>query len=211
MIDLRYLAEPLRLNDDDEEPQKEEKPEQSPYLMKKMEQLFLKNRAVYLWGPVEDKSARDVVSKLLLLDADKPGKEIKFYINSPGGVVTSGMVIYDTMQMIQSPVTTICMGLAASMGSILLSGGVKGKRFIYPHGEVMIHQPSIGGYFQATSADIEIHAKQMQRTKEISAQILAKNTGKSIERILKDFDRDYWMDAKEAVDYGIVDGTIDKL
>jgi ATP-dependent Clp protease protease subunit len=211
MIDLRYLAEPLRLNDDDEEPQKEEKPEQSPYLMKKMEQLFLKNRAVYLWGPVEDKSARDVVSKLLLLDADKPGKEIKFYINSPGGVVTSGMVIYDTMQMIQSPVTTICMGLAASMGSILLSGGVKGKRFIYPHGEVMIHQPSIGGYFQATSADIEIHAKQMQRTKEISAQILAKNTGKSIEQILKDFDRDYWMDAKEAVDYGIVDGTIDKL
>ena len=211
MIDLNYLAEPLRLNDDDEEPQKEEKPEQSPYLMKKMEQLFLKNRAVYLWGPVEDKSARDVVSKLLLLDADKPGKEIKFYINSPGGVVTSGMVIYDTMQMIQSPVTTICMGLAASMGSILLSGGIKGKRFIYPHGEVMIHQPSIGGYFQATSADIEIHAKQMQRTKEISAQILAKNTGKSIERILKDFDRDYWMDAKEAVDYGIVDDTIDKL
>jgi ATP-dependent Clp protease protease subunit len=144
MIDLKY-NEPLRLNDDDDEPQKEEKPEQSPYLMKKMEQLFLKNRAVYLWGPVEDKSARDVVSKLLLLEADKPGKEIKFYINSPGGVVTSGMVIYDTMQMIQSPVTTICMGLAASMGSILLSGGVKGKRYIYPHGEVMIHQPSIGG------------------------------------------------------------------
>jgi len=210
MIDLKY-NEPLRLNDDEEEPQKEEKPEQSPYLLKKMEQLFLKNRAVYLWGPVEDKSARDVVSKLLLLDADKPGKEIKFYINSPGGVVTSGMVIYDTMQMIQSPVTTICMGLAASMGSILLSGGVKGKRYIYPHGEVMIHQPSIGGYFQATSADIEIHAKQMQRTKEISAQILAKNTGKSFERIMKDFDRDYWMDAKEAVEYGIVDNLIDKL
>src|SRR4051812_23506248 len=211
MIDSKYLVEPLTMNDDDDEPQKEEKPEQSPYLMKKMEQLFLKNRAVYLWGPVEDKSARDVVSKLLLLDADKPGKEIKFYINSPGGVVTSGMVIYDTMQMIQSPVTTICMGLAASMGSILLSGGVKGKRFIYPHGEVMIHQPSIGGYFQANSADIEIHAKQMQRTKEISAQILANNTGKSYERIMKDFDRDYWMDAKEAVEYGIVDGIVDKL
>src|SRR5580765_2633833 len=210
MIDLKYY-EPLRLNEDDDEPQKEDKPEQSPYLMKKMEQLFLKNRSVYFWGPVEDKSARDVVSKLLLLDADKPGKEIKFYINSPGGVVTSGMVIYDTMQMIQSPVTTICMGLAASMGSILLSGGVKGKRFIYPHGEVMIHQPSIGGYFQAASADIEIHAKQMQRTKEISAQILAKNTGKSLERIMKDFDRDYWMDAKEAVEYGIVDSIVEKL
>ena len=210
MIDLKYY-EPLRLNEDDDEPQKEDKPEQSPYLMKKMEQLFLKNRSVYFWGPVDDKSARDVVSKLLLLDADKPGKEIKFYINSPGGVVTSGMVVYDTMQMIQSPVTTICMGLAASMGSILLSGGVKGKRYIYPHGEVMIHHPSIGGYFQATSADIEIHAKQMQRTKEISAQILARNTGKSVERIMKDFDRDFWMDAKEAVEYGIVDGIVDKL
>jgi ATP-dependent Clp protease protease subunit len=210
MIDLKNIS-PLRLNEDEEEPQKEEKPEQSPYLMKKMEQLFLKNRSVYLWGPVEDKSARDVVSKLLLLDADKPGKEIKFYINSPGGVVTSGMVIYDTMQMIQSPVSTICMGLAASMGSILLSGGVKGKRYIYPHGEVMIHQPSIGGYFQATSADIEIHAKQMQRTKEISANILANNTGKSFERIMKDFDRDYWMDAKEAVEYGIADEIVEKL
>ncbi len=211
MIDLKYSIEPSRLNDEEEEQPKEEKPEQSPYLMKKMEQLFLKNRAVYLWGAVEDKTARDVVSKLLLLDADKPGKEIKFYINSPGGVVTSGMVIYDTMRMMQSPVITICMGLAASMGSILLSGGVKGKRLIYPHGEVMIHQPSIGGYFQATSADIEIHAKQMQRTKEISAKVLANNTGKTYEQILKDFDRDYWMDAKEAVEYGIVDSIVEKI
>jgi len=210
MVDMKYL-DPLRLNDEEEEQPKEDKQEQSPYLMKKMEQLFLKKRAVYLWGPVEDKSARDIVSKLLRLDADKPGQEIKFYINSPGGVVTSGMVIYDTMRMIQSPVITICMGLAASMGSILLSGGIKGKRLIFPHGEVMIHQPSIGGYFQAASADIEIHAKQMQRTKEISAQILAQNTGKSFERILKDFDRDYWMDAKEAVDYGIVDTVVEKL
>jgi ATP-dependent Clp protease protease subunit len=211
MNDLKYLVDPLRLNDEEEEQPKEDKQEQSPYLMKKMEQLFLKKRAVYLWGAVEDKSARDVVSKLLLLDADKPGQEIKFYINSPGGVVTSCMVIYDTMRMMQSPVVTICMGLAASMGTILLSGGVKGKRLIYPHGEVMIHQPSIGGYFQATSADIEIHAKQMQRTKEISAQILANNTGKSYERILKDFDRDYWMDAKEAVEYGIVDSIVEKI
>src|SRR3954469_23089772 len=209
MIDLKYIAEPFRLNDDDEEPPKEEKPEQSPYLMKKMEQLFLKNRAVYLWGPVEDKSARDVVSKLLLLDADKPGKEIKFYINSPGGVVTSGMVIYDTMRMLQSPVITICMGLAASMGSILLSGGVKGKRVIYPHGEVMIHQPSIGGYFQATSADIEIQAEQIEKTKQMGAEILAANCGKTVEQIMKDFDRDYWMNAKTAVEYGIVDQVID--
>jgi len=197
--------------DDEEENEKEAKPEQSPFLMKKMEQLFLEKRAVYLWGVVDDKSARDVVSKLLLLDADKPGQEIKFFINSPGGMVTSGMVMYDTMRMIKSPVSTICMGLAASMGSILLSAGVKGKRFIYPHGEVMIHQPSIGGRYQAVSADLEIQAEQIQKTKEISAKILADNCGKSFEQIMKDFDRDHWMDAGESVAYGIVDKILDKL
>jgi ATP-dependent Clp protease protease subunit len=103
------------------------------------------------------------------------------------------------------------MGLAASMGSILLSVGTKGKRFIYPHGEVMIHQPSLGGYFQATSADIEIHALQMEKTKLLGAQILAKNCGKTVEQVLKDFDRDYWMDAKEAIAYGIVDGLVEKI
>ena len=190
----------------EEEEEQEERPKSDLGMFnKKLERYFFEKRAVYLWGVVDDKSARDVVSKLLLLDADKPGEEIKFYINSPGGVVTSGMVIYDTMQMIQSPVSTICMGLAASMGSILLSGGVKGRRFIFPHGEVMIHQPSLGGYFQATSADIEIQAEQIRKTKELGAQILAKNCGKSIEQIMADFDRDYWMNAKEAVEYGIVD------
>ena len=202
-----------KMDDEPEEDEKEreDKRDELQMLNKKLERYFFDRREVYLWGVVDDKSAKEVVSKFLLLEADKPGEEIKFYINSPGGVVTSGMVMYDTMRMMKSPVSTICMGLAASMGSILLSGGVKGRRFIYPHGEVMIHQPSIGGYFQATSADIEIHAKQMQRTKEISAQILAKNTDKSFERIMKDFDRDYWMDAKEAVEYGIVDNLIEKL
>src|SRR5215471_5508425 len=198
--------------DDEEEEEKEERPKS--YIMmfsKKLEKYFLQNRSVYLWGTVDDKSAKDVVNKMLLLDADKPGEEIKFYINSPGGVVTSGMVIYDTMRMMKSPVSTICMGLAASMGSILLSGGVKGKRFIYPHGEVMIHQPSLGGYIQGVSADLEIQAKQTQRVKEIGARILAENTGKTIERIMKDFDRDYWMDANEAVEYGIVDKLITKI
>ena len=151
------------------------------------------------------------VSKLLVLDADKPGEEIKLFINSPGGVVTSGMVIYDTMQMIKSPVSTICMGLAASMGSILLSAGTKGKRFVYPHGEVMIHQPSLGGFFQATSADIEIQANQIKKTKELGATILAKNCGKSFEQIMADFDRDYWMDADEAVAYGIVDAILKQI
>jgi ATP-dependent Clp protease, protease subunit len=146
-----------------------------------------------------------------MLDADKPGEEIKFFINSPGGIVTSGMVIYDTMKMLKSPVSTINMGLAASMGSILLSGGVKGRRFIYPHAEVMIHQPSIGGHYQAVSADLEIQARQTKKTKEISARILAENCGKKFEQIMKDFDRDYWMDAKESIDYGIVDALITKL
>ncbi len=195
---------------DDEE--KEEQPKSDLGMFnKKLEKYFFEKRAVYLWGVVDDKSAKDVVSKLLLLEADDPGKEIKFYINSPGGVVTSGMVIYDTMQMISSPVSTICMGLAASMGSILLSGGVKGKRYIYPHGEVMIHQPSIGGYIQGVSSDLEIQAEQTRKVKEIGAKILAQNCGKTVEQIMKDFDRDYWMNAAEAIEYGIVDKQVDKL
>src|SRR5690606_28990860 len=135
--------------------------------------------------------------------------EISFYINSPGGVVTSGMVIYDTMQMIKSPVATICMGMAASMGSILLSGGAKGKRYIFPHGEVMIHQPSGGG--QGTSADLEIMAIQIKKAKELGAKILAENCGQTFEKVMEDFDRDYWMDAESSIKYGIVDHILDKL
>ncbi|MFN5424947.1 MAG: ClpP family protease [Bacteroidota bacterium] len=204
-VDTRWM-------EDDENENKEEKADQlGAMMMKKLDKLFFERRMVYLWGVVNDKSAREVVTKLMLLDADRPGEEIKFYINSPGGVVTSGMVIHDTMQLIKSPVTTICMGLAASMGSILLSAGTKGKRAIYPHGEVMIHQPSLGGYYQATSADIEIQANQIRKTKELGARILADNCGKTIEQIMKDFDRDYWMNAKEAVNYGIVDTILTKI
>ena len=197
--------------DDEEIPEREDKRDDLMMLNKRLEKLFFEKRSVYFWGVVDDKSARETVSKLLLLEEDKPGEEIKFYINSPGGVVTSGMVIYDTMQMLKSPVSTICMGLAASMGSILLSGGTKGKRAIYPHGEVMIHQPSLGGYIQGVSADLEIQAKQTRRVKEIGASILAKNCGKTVEQIMKDFDRDYWMDAEESIKYGIVDKIIDKF
>ena len=180
-------------------------------LYKKLEKYFFQTRSIYLWGIVDDKSAKDIVTKLMLLEADSPGSEIKFYISSPGGSVTSGMVIYDTMRMIKSPVSTICMGLAASMGSILLSGGEKGKRFIFPHGEVMIHQPSLGGHIQGVSADMEIHAEQILRTKEMGARILAENTGQTVERIRKDFERDYWLDAEKSIEYGIVDKIIDKL
>ncbi len=199
-----------RMDEEEEEKQREDKRDELIMLNKRLEKYFFDERAVYLWGPVDDKSAKEVVTKLLLLDADKK-EEIKFYINSPGGVVTSGMVIYDTMKMIKSPVSTICMGLAASMGSILLSGGEKGRRFIFPHGEVMIHQPSLGGYMQGVSADLEIQAKQTKRVKEMGAKILAENCGKTIAQIMKDFDRDYWMDAKEAQEYGIVDGMLDKI
>jgi ATP-dependent Clp protease protease subunit len=178
--------------------------------MMKFDDKFLEQRRVFLWGPVHDESAEKVVNRLLFLEANDPGKDIFFYINSPGGVVTSGMVIYDTMKLISSPVHTICMGLAASMGSILLSAGEKGKRLIYPNGRVMIHQPSLGGmYGQAT--DIEITAKEIQKTKELSAQILADNCGKSFEQVMKDFDRDYWLNAKQSVEYGIVDGIADSL
>lgn len=196
----------------DEEEEKEEQPKSDLMMFsKRLEKLFFENRSVYLWGVVDDKSAKDVVSKLLLLDADNSGKEIKFYINSPGGVVTSGMVIYDTMKMIKSPVSTICMGLAASMGSILLSGGEKGRRFIYPHGEVMIHQPSLGGYIQGVSADLEIQARQTKKVKEIGARILAENCGKTMAQVMKDFDRDFWMDAKESIEYGIVDKIVESI
>lgn len=196
----------------EDEEEKEEQPKSDLMMFsKKLEQYFFEKRSVYLWGVVDDKSARDIVSKLLLLDSDKPGEEIKFYINSPGGVVTSGMVMYDTMKMLKSPVSTICMGLAASMGSILLSGGTKGKRMIYPHGEVMIHQPSLGGHFRGVSADLEIQAKQTKRVKDIGAKILAENCGKTVQQIMKDFDRDYWMDATEAIEYGIVDQVVEKL
>jgi ATP-dependent Clp protease protease subunit len=170
---------------------------------------FIEQRKVFLWGAVDDKSAKDITDRLLYLEALDPGKDITFYINSPGGMVTSGMVIYDTMQMISSPVSTVCMGMAASMGSILLSGGTKGKRYIFPHGEVMIHQPSGGG--RGTSADLEIMAVQMLKTKEMGARLLAENCGQTFEKVMKDFDRDYWMDAAESITYGIVDHVASKI
>jgi ATP-dependent Clp protease protease subunit len=208
----KYSLKPTYMDDEpDEKESKEEKGPEFGMLAKKMEKYFFESRSIELWGPVDDRSAKEVVTKLRLLDADKPGEEIKFFINSPGGVVTSGFVIYDTMKLLKSPVSTICMGLAASMGSILLSGGTKGRRFVYPLSEIMIHQPSLGGYMQGVSIDLEITAKQTRRVKDISARILAENCGKKFDQVMKDFDRDYWMDAKEAIDYGIVDAVFDKL
>ena len=200
-----------RIRFDDEDIPKEMPELQMEKMMSgwQFDKKFIEQRKIFLWGIVDDKSAKDITSRLLYLEAIEPGKEITFYINSPGGIVTSGMVMYDTMQMISSPVSTVCMGMAASMGSILLSGGTKGRRFIFPSGEVMIHQPSGGG--QGTSADLEIMAEQILKTKEMGARILAENCGQPFEKVMKDFDRDYWMDAKESVTYGIVDGVLNKF
>ncbi|NJK85135.1 MAG: ATP-dependent Clp protease proteolytic subunit [Bacteroidales bacterium] len=186
------------------EEEEENKPSGMEYSHRLIEKKFFEERIIFLWGPVDDDSARSIVSRLIFLEKQKPGEKITFFINSPGGMVTSGMAIYDTMQLISSPISTVCMGLAASMGSILLSAGTKGERYIYPYGEVMIHQPSVG-LIQAVAADIEIHTKQIIRTKRIAAEILARNCGQTVDKVLKDFDRDYWMDADESIKYGIVD------
>ncbi len=166
---------------------------------------LLEDRKVFLWGQVDDDSAKHVIDRLMYLDALEK-KDIHLYINSPGGYVTSGFAIYDCMKSLKSDVSTICTGFAASMGSILLSAGTKGKRFIQPHARVMIHQPSGGA--RGPASDIEITAQEILKTKELSAKILAENCGQKVEKILKDFNRDHWMDAKESVDYGIVDKLI---
>ncbi|MBZ0326716.1 MAG: ATP-dependent Clp protease proteolytic subunit [Altibacter sp.] len=172
----------------------------------KIDNQLLSERKIFLWGMVDDKSAKHVVDRLMYLDSLNH-EEIQFYINSPGGYVTSGFSIYDTIQGIKSPVSTICTGLAASMGSILLSAGKKGRRFIQPHARVMIHQPSGGARGQAS--DIEITAQEIIKTKELSAEILAKNCGQKVEKVMKDFNRDHWMGAEESVAYGIVDSVLE--
>lgn len=171
-----------------------------------IDEKLLDERKVFLWGMVDDGSAKHVIDRLLYLEMQNH-KEIQLYINSPGGYVTSGFAIYDTIRSLKSPVSTICSGLAASMGSILLSAGKKGRRFIQPHAQVMIHQPSGGARGQASN--IEIQAKEIIKTRELSARILAENCGQDPEKVMKDFDRDFWMNAEESIAYGIVDGILE--
>jgi ATP-dependent Clp protease protease subunit len=171
----------------------------------RIENQQLDDRTIYLWGMVNDKSARHVVDRLMYLDSLN-NDEIKLYINSPGGYVTSGFSMYDTIKSIKSPVSTICTGLAASMGSIILSAGEKGRRFIQPHARVMIHQPSGGA--RGPASDIEISAQEIVKTKELSAHILADNCGQKYDKIMKDFNRDHWLGAEESLAYGIVDGIV---
>ena len=170
-----------------------------------IEEKFLEERKVFLWGQVDDSSAKHVIDRLLYLDLQH-NNEIQLVINSPGGYVTSGFAIYDTIKSLKSPVSTVCSGLAASMGSILLSAGAKGRRFMQPHAQVMIHQPSGGARGQASN--IEIQAREIIKTRELSAQILADNCGQKVDKVMKDFDRDYWMNAEESLAYGIVDAML---
>lgn len=176
-----------------------------------MEKAALDRRQIYLWGPVMDESAKDVVEKLLYLDAKDPGKDITLFINSPGGVITSGMAIYDAMQMIQSDVSTVCMGMAASMGALLLCGGKKGKRLGWPHSRIMIHQPLISGQIVAPAVDIKIHAEEIRKTRDELNRIISEASGRPLEQVEHDTDRDYYMTTKEAIDYGLIDGEVTDL
>ena len=169
---------------------------------------LLKDRIIFLWEEVTDVSASLVVSQLLFLESEDPGKDISLYINSPGGSVTAGMAIYDTMQYIKCDVSTICMGMAASMGAFLLAGGAKGKRMALPNAEIMIHQPSGGAQGQAT--DIKIVADHILKTKKKLNEILAANTGQPLEVIAADTERDNYMSAEEAVAYGLIDSIVTK-
>ena len=167
---------------------------------------LLKERVVFLCGPVEDLVANVVVAQLLFLESENPDKDIHFYINSPGGMVTAGLAIYDTMQFIKPDVSTLCIGQAASMGALLLAGGTKGKRYCLPHSRIMIHQP-LGG-FQGQASDIDIHAQEILRTRERLNQIMSTHTGQPLDRVQADTDRDHFMGGVEAAEYGLIDEVL---
>ena len=164
---------------------------------------LLRDRIIFLTGEVNDQSASSIIGQLLFLESENPKKDVNLYINSPGGSVTAGLAIYDTMQYISCPVTTICIGQACSMAALILAGGEKGSRFVLPYSRVMIHQPSGGA--EGQSSDILVTNKEMQRIKKITTSILSQHTGKSVEDVTKDIERDFFMDAEEAVAYGIAD------
>jgi ATP-dependent Clp protease, protease subunit len=205
----------FRYDDEDEDetpaPAKKEKAAESAPVSVQMQKAFLKRRKIFLWGAVTDESARDITEKLMYLELEEPGKPITFYINTPGGSITAGMAVYDTMQLISSPITVVVTGMAASMGSILLSGAKKGNRYIYPHARVLIHQPLIRGNMTGTSAELDIQAQEMEKLREELNGILSKASSQPIERIRQDTDRDFYMTAKEAIDYGLADKIVENM
>jgi len=198
-------------DDDDDEREEEQARKNAAPVATLIQKKFLKQRKIFLWGAVTDESAKDITEKLLYLEASEPGKEITFYINTPGGSITAGMAVYDTMKLITSPVTVVVTGMAASFGSILLSGAKKGCRLIYPHARVLIHQPLISGHFTGPATDINIQAKEMEKIRAELNLILADASGQSLERINQDTDRDFYLNAQEAIAYGLVDKIVTKI
>jgi ATP-dependent Clp protease protease subunit len=209
------LNAPLpRLDDDDDE----DEPTEETVTAKKeasvsflIQKRFLNQRKLFLWGPVTDESAKDLSEKLLYLESTAPGKDITFYMNTPGGSITAGMAVFDVMKLVSSPITVVVTGMAASMGSILLCAASKGRRFIYPHGRVLIHQPLISGRFIGPATDINIQAQEMEKLRSELNQILADASGQPIEKISKDSDRDFYLNAREAVAYGLADKIVEKI
>ncbi len=197
-------------DDDDDEPEGTPAGKATP-VAALIQKKFLEQRKIFLWGAVTDETAKDITEKLLYLEAADPGKEIFFYINTPGGSITAGMAVYDTMQLVTSPITVIVTGMAASMGSILLSGAKKGRRLLYPHSRVLIHQPLISGRFIGPATDINIQAQEMEKLRHELNQILANASGQPLERITRDTDRDFYLNAKEAIEYGLADKIVDKV
>ena len=195
---------------DDEEDQDQDKPK-APELLNTIQKKFLDERKLFLWGQVDDKTMKDCTEKLLYLEWMAPGKPITFYINTPGGSITAGMACYDTMKLISSPVSVVVTGMAASMGSILLCGADKGKRYLYPSSRVLIHQPLIGGRMVAAASDIHIQAQEMEKLRSELNRILADASGQPLEKIEEDTDRDFYLNAKEALEYGLADEIVSQL
>jgi len=199
-------------DDDDDNDKKEDMPRRgSAPVGMLIQKKFLEQRKIFLWGAVTDETAKDLTEKLLYLEAIAPGKEIVFYINSPGGSITAGMAVFDTMKLITSPITVVVTGMAASMGSILLSGAPKGRRLLYPHSRVLIHQPLISGRMVGPATDINIQAKEMEKIRVELNQILADASGQPLERINQDTDRDFYLNATEAIAYGLADRIVDTV
>jgi ATP-dependent Clp protease protease subunit len=205
---------PPRLDEDDDEDEDDElaaAAKKDPSVSLLIQKRFLNQRKLFLWGPVTDESAKDLCEKLLYLESTAPGKDITFYMNTPGGSITAGMAVFDTMKLISSPITIVVTGMAASMGSILLCAAKKGHRLIYPHGRVLIHQPLISGRFIGPATDINIQAQEMEKLRSELNQILADASGQPIDKISKDSDRDFYLNAREAVAYGLADRIVEKI
>jgi ATP-dependent Clp protease protease subunit len=209
------LSAPLPRADDDDD---DDDDKQDEMLVKKnapvsmlIQKKFLEQRKIFLWGAVTDETAKDITEKLLYLEAIGPGKDITFYVNTPGGSITAGMAVYDTMKLITSPITIVVTGMAASMGSILLCAAPKGRRLLFPHSRVLIHQPLISGRMVGPATDINIQAKEMEKLRQELNQILATSSGQPLETINRDTDRDFYLNAQEAIAYGLADRIVDKL